>query len=64
MNSKLKKGLKIGGSTLAVIFVILLILPFAFSGKITRLAKEQINGKLNATVDFDNISLSLRVAHL
>jgi len=58
MNSKLKKGLKIGGSTVAVIFVILLILPFVFSGKITRLAKEQINGKLNATVDFDQISLS------
>jgi len=58
MNAKVKKGLKIGGSIVVVFFLILLILPFAFKGKITKLAKEQINGKLNATVDFDKIDLS------
>jgi len=58
MNTKVKKGLKIGGSIVVVFFLILLILPFAFKGKITKLAKEQINGKLNATVDFDKIDLS------
>ena len=58
MNAKVKKGLKITVSVLVVFFAILLVLPFAFSGKITKLAKEQINGKLNATVDFDKINLS------
>jgi len=58
MNTKVKKGLKIGGSIVVVFFLILLILPFALKGKITKLAKEQINGKLNATVDFDKIDLS------
>jgi len=35
-----------------------LILPYAFRGKITKLAKEQINGMLNATVDFESVNLS------
>ena len=58
MNPKLKKGLIISSSVFVVFFAVLLILPFAFSGKITKLAKEQINGKLNAKVDFENINLS------
>ena len=58
MNKKVKKGLFISLSVLVVVFAILLVLPFAFSGKITKLAKEQINGKLNAKVDFENINLS------
>jgi len=58
MNPKLKKGLIISSSVFVAFFVLLLILPFAFSGKIARVAKEQINSKLNATVDFENINLS------
>jgi len=58
MNPKLKKGLIISSSVFVVFFAVLLVLPFAFSGKITKLAKEQINGKLNAKVDFENINLS------
>lgn len=58
MNRRIKKGLIISVSVFIVFFAILLVLPFAFGGKITTLAKEQINGKLNAKVDFDNISLS------
>ena len=58
MNPKLKKGLIVSLSVFAVIFAILLILPFAFKGKIVTLAKEQINAKLNAKVDFEDFSLS------
>lgn len=58
MNPKLKKGLIISLSTVVVLFATLWVLPFAFSGKITKLAKEQINGKLNAKVDFEKINLS------
>lgn len=58
MNAKLKKELIIGFSIVGFILAVLMILPFAFSGKITKIAKEQVNAKLNATVDFDNLSLS------
>jgi len=58
MNHKVKKGLIISFSTIIVIFAALLILPYAFRGKITKLAKEQINGMLNATVDFESVNLS------
>jgi len=58
MNKKLKKGLIISLTVFVAFFVVLLVLPFAFSGKITTLAKDQINAKLNAKVDFENISLS------
>ncbi len=58
MNPKLKKGLIIGLSVFAVIFAALLILPFAFKGKIVKLAQEQVNAKLDAKVDFEDFSLS------
>jgi len=58
MNKKVKKGLLISFSVFAVIFVTLLILPFAFQGKITTLAKEQVNGMINAKVDFDGLNMS------
>lgn len=42
-----------------VIFLgILIILPYAFKGKITQIAKEEINKNVNAQVDFGDISLS------
>jgi len=58
MNRKVKKGLLISLSVLVVIIAALLILPYAFRGKITKLAKEQINGMFNATVDFESVNLS------
>ena len=48
--------------TFAIIFLLLLAFafaaPFIFKGKIIALAREQINQKLNAKVDFSDISLS------
>jgi hypothetical protein len=58
MNKKLKNGFLIGMSVLVVIFGALLVLPYAFEAKIVKIAKEQINNKLNAKVDFENLSLS------
>ena len=58
MNKKTKKGLIIGLSIVGVLFAALLILPYAFRGKIMTLAKEQVNKKILAKVDFDDFSLS------
>jgi len=58
MNKIVKKGLIIGLSAFGVLFAALLILPFAFRGKIVTLAKEQVNHKILAKVDFDDFSLS------
>lgn len=55
----MKKGLKIAGITLAVIFVLLLILPFAFQGKIKDVVKSEANKMLNAKLEFSDLSLSL-----
>ncbi|MDD4971160.1 MAG: AsmA-like C-terminal region-containing protein [Paludibacter sp.] len=58
MNTKVKKGLIIGLSVIGVLFAALLILPYAFKDKIMKLAKEQVNNKLLAKVDFEDFSLS------
>jgi hypothetical protein len=58
MNKKFKKGLSIGLGVLIFVFAVLMVLPFAFKGKITNVAKSKINGMLNAKVDFDNVNLS------
>ena len=55
----MKKALKIIGITLAVIFLLLLILPFAFKGKIIELVKKEANKNLKAQVEFSDVSLSL-----
>ncbi len=54
----MKKFFKISGITLLVLFLLILIIPIAFKGKIMKIAKDQINQNLNAKVDFD-LSLSL-----
>jgi len=54
----MKKILKIVAIFIIAIFLILLILPFAFQGKITQIAKEEINNNINAKVDFHKLSLS------
>ncbi len=45
-------------SILIVLFAVLLILPFAFQGKIFNAVKLQINKMLTAKVDFQNVQLS------
>jgi len=54
----MKKFLKIAGIALLTVFLLLLVLPFAFKGKIMELAKKEVNEMLNAKVDFDRLSLS------
>ncbi|TLX73629.1 AsmA family protein [Labilibacter sediminis] len=55
----MKRFLKIFGGFITVLFVLLLIVPFFFKGKIERIVKEQVNNQLNATVDWSKFSLSL-----
>lgn len=53
------KFLKILAAILAFLLVLILVLPYAFRGKITELAKKEINESVNAKVDFSTVSLSL-----
>lgn len=53
------KFLKIIAATLFFLLLIIIILPFAFKGKITDLAKKEINKSVNAQVDFSDVGLSL-----
>ncbi len=53
---KLGKGIAI---FVGVVFVLLLLIPLAFKGKIEKIAKDQINNSVNATIDFEDLSLSL-----
>ena len=55
----MKKFLKITAIVLAVLVILIIIVPFAFQGKIIKIAKEQINKNVNAKVDFDKLKLSL-----
>jgi len=55
----MKKTLKILGITLLAIIVIIIILPFAFKGKIEEKVKEEVNNSLNAKVDWTGYGLSL-----
>ncbi len=58
MQPKFKKTLIIIFSTLIILFAALAILPFAFQGKISIIAKSQINNLLNAKVDFEKVNVS------
>jgi len=55
----MKRILKISGITLGVIFLLLLVLPFLFKGKIVEAVKKAANDNLNATVNFEGVSLSI-----
>lgn len=59
MNRTVKKTMKIAGITLGVILLLLLILPFAFQGKLAKLIKEEGNKMLNAQFDFRTLNISL-----
>lgn len=54
----MKTFLKIFGIILLVIVLALVILPFAFKGKIMEIAKVKINENVNARVEFTELSLS------
>jgi hypothetical protein len=54
----MKKFLKILFIIISVILLALIILPFAFKGKITEQVKSAINENVNARVDFDNFGIS------
>lgn len=56
----MKKWFKRIGITVAAIFLILLILPFAFKGKILKMAQEGASSSVNAKISFDDdLNLSL-----
>lgn len=55
----MKKILKYTGITILVIFVLLLIAPFLFKGKIMEAVKTAANDNLNAYVEFSDVDLSL-----
>lgn len=56
----MKKWFKRIGITFAAIFLILLVLPFAFKGKIMKMVQEGASASVNAKISFDNdLSLSL-----
>lgn len=55
----MKKFLKYTGITIGLIFLVLLILPFAFKGKIIDAIKQAANDNINAVVNFEDVDLSL-----
>ncbi len=55
----MKKILKITGAVVAALFVLLLVLPFAFKGKIEGIVKSEGNKLLNAQFDFGSLDISL-----
>lgn len=55
----MKKIIKIAGITLGVILLLLIILPFAFQGKIEKIVKSEGNKMLNAQFDFRSLDISL-----
>ena len=55
----MKKFLKIAGGLILFLFILILVFPVLFKGKIESVVKEQINNNVNARVDYQNFSLSL-----
>ncbi len=55
----MKKGLKIAAITVGVIIILMLLLPFAFQGKIAGIVKTEGNKMLNAQFDFEKLNISL-----
>lgn len=55
----MKKSLKITGIVIAAILVLLIVLPYAFKGKIKDIVLAEGNKMLNAEFYFDNLDISL-----
>ncbi|MDR2036990.1 MAG: AsmA family protein [Bacteroidales bacterium] len=54
----MKKFLKIFFIVIAVLFLVLLITPFLFKGKLIEIAKKELNNMLTVKVDFSDLKLS------
>src|ERR1700682_3167047 len=55
----LRKIIKVSAIVLAVLIVLAFTIPFLFQGKILTFAREQVNKKINARVDFSDVDISL-----
>ncbi|HKK11551.1 MAG TPA: AsmA family protein, partial [Flavobacteriaceae bacterium] len=55
----MKKALKIVGVIVLIVFVLLLVIPYAFQSQIKDAVKNYVNQNLNAHVEFSDVSLSL-----
>lgn len=55
----MKKFFKVLAIIIALVFVLILILPFFFKAEIVKLVKSELNKQLTATVDFKDASLSM-----
>lgn len=54
-----KKVLKITGITLLILLALIIALPLFLQGKIEQIIKDKVNNSINATLDFEDASLSL-----
>ncbi|MCL6268201.1 AsmA-like C-terminal region-containing protein [Flagellimonas myxillae] len=54
-----RKLLKIAGITLLVLIALIMALPLLLEGKIAEIIKNKVNQNVNATLNFDDASLSL-----
>jgi hypothetical protein len=54
-----KKTLKISGIVVVIVLLFLIVLPFAFKGKIEKIIKKQASNSLNAKLSFNSLSVSL-----
>ncbi|MGC9150158.1 MAG: AsmA-like C-terminal region-containing protein [Microbacter sp.] len=55
----MRKSFMITASVILAFMVILLVLPFAFSGKINTIVKQEANKKLNAVFNYESLHLNL-----
>jgi len=55
----MKRALKISGIVVAVLLAVMIILPFAFKGKVSGIIQKQADKYLNAKMTFDGLSLNL-----
>ncbi|KAA6311431.1 hypothetical protein EZS27_037437, partial [termite gut metagenome] len=55
----MKKVLKITGAVVVILLLLMLVLPYAFRGKIESLVKSEGNKMLNAQFDYGSLNISL-----
>lgn len=54
-----KKVLKISGIVLLVLIALLIALPMLLKGKVSEIIKNKVNNNIHATLDFDDVNISL-----
>ena len=59
MKKFIKRFLKILGSLILLLLILLITIPFIFKDKLIEMAKDEINSSLNAKVDFGEFDLSV-----